>query len=62
MQGRIEKLKPRYSFKLEIRDVDKEERWVKAYDTLVPVLLLDGDEVCHYHLDDAKLRRLLESA
>lgn len=39
-------------FELCIIDIDADERLLRLYDELVPVLLTnEGDELCHYHLD-----------
>jgi glutaredoxin len=41
-------------------DVDADEATEARYGELVPVLTLpDGCEICHYHLDEAALRRAL---
>jgi hypothetical protein len=34
-------------------------RWKQLYDELVPVLLHDGHELCHYFLDVSKVRDYL---
>ena len=39
------------------RDVDANPRWHQAYDTLVPVLVVNGRQVCHYFLDPELLNR-----
>jgi len=40
----------------EIRDVDASPEWQELYGLLVPVLTTaDGQEICHYFLDSAKL-------
>jgi hypothetical protein len=39
-------------------DVDQDEQLVARWDELVPVLLYAGDEVCHYHFDEAAVRRV----
>jgi hypothetical protein len=42
-------------------DVDADEALVARFDELVPVLFadLDAPELCHYFLDEAKVRALL---
>ncbi len=41
-------------------DVDADPALVALWDEKVPVLLLNGVEVCHYHLDERALRALLD--
>jgi thioredoxin reductase (NADPH) len=52
----------RYSFQIEVIDVDRDPRLEEKWGDKVPVLL-DGDlEICHYYLDhhavDARLARM----
>ena len=50
-----------YGFELNVVDVDEDENLVARYNELVPVLL-DGDvEICHWHLDEAKLQAHLQA-
>jgi hypothetical protein len=52
-------LQSRHPFTFDVVDVDADPALVERYDELVPVLALDGREICHYHLDrDAVLRTL----
>ncbi len=44
---------------VDVVDVDADPRLEALYDELVPVLLHEGTELCHYHLEDAKLRDYL---
>jgi Glutaredoxin-like domain (DUF836) len=44
---------------VEIRNVDVDPVAMRRYGLKVPVLLLDGEPVCHGHLDSAALTRLL---
>ena len=46
-----------HSFTFDVIDVDADPTLVEKYDELVPVLVHDGQEVCHHFLDrDAVLR------
>lgn len=45
----------RFSFEIVVRDVDAEEGLAAEWGDLVPVLLADESELCHYFLDEAKL-------
>jgi thiol-disulfide isomerase/thioredoxin len=52
---------PQKPFTVEVIDVDADEALVERFDELVPVLFadLDAPELCHYFLDEAKVRALL---
>jgi hypothetical protein len=47
------------AFDLEVLDVDADPALEERYDELVPVLLHDGHELCHYFLDVSKVRDYL---
>lgn len=44
---------------VDIVDVDADPRLEALYDELVPVLLHEGVELCHYYLEVGKLRDYL---
>lgn len=44
---------------VEVLDVDADPQLEARYDELVPVLLHDGLELCHYFLDVSKVRDYL---
>ncbi len=46
-------------FEVEVVDVDGDPALVARYDELVPVLVADGIELCHYFLDVPKVREYL---
>ena len=48
-----------FPFDLEVLDIDAAPLLEASYDELVPVLLHDGKELCHYFLDVAKVRDYL---
>jgi glutaredoxin len=48
-------------FELRERDISAEEELHRAYFERVPVVLLDGDELCEYFVDEPLLRERLES-
>jgi glutaredoxin 2 len=59
-----EQLKPyqeRFSFELKILDVDEDPVLEEKYNELVPVLLEGETEICHWFLDEEKLKIWLES-
>lgn len=55
MIAALEPLQAERGFSLQIVDVDAHPGLVKKYDELVPVLLADETEICHYFLDIAAL-------
>ena len=44
---------------LEVVDVDTDPVLVARHGARVPVLAVDGREICHFHLDEAALRAAL---
>lgn len=50
-------------FTVEVIDVDADDALVARFDELVPVLYGDpaGPELCHYFLDEARVRAYLAS-
>jgi hypothetical protein len=42
-------------------DIDSRADWRARYDTRVPVVIYDGEEICQYHLDRAALTRILSN-
>ena len=62
MLAALKQLQGRYSFEIEVVDVDSHPRLEEQWGDKVPVLL-DGDrELCHYYLDpaavDARMARM----
>jgi thiol-disulfide isomerase/thioredoxin len=45
--------------RVDVIDVDSDPALVARYDELVPVLVCDGVELCHYRLDEARVRAAL---
>ena len=48
-------------FKLEIIDVDDDEALRLRYGSLVPVLMAEGREICHYFFDTAALETVFKN-
>ncbi len=48
-------LQPSLHFELQLVDIDREPALIRLYDERVPVLCLGDTEICHYHLDEARL-------
>jgi hypothetical protein len=42
-------------------DIDSREDWRHAYNTRIPVVKYDGEDICQYHLDRAALTRILSN-
>lgn len=49
----------RPGFALEERDIEEDERLLRAYLERIPVVTIDGVEVFEYLVDEAELRRRL---
>jgi hypothetical protein len=60
MKEQIDKYAGRYAFTLDVVDIDKDEKLRAEYDWDVPVLLVDGEKIAKYRLDEAMLVRRLE--
>jgi glutaredoxin len=52
-------LQPRHGFSLEVVDVDADPELEARYDLLVPVLTMNGREICHFVLDGERLAATL---
>lgn len=48
--------------RLEQVDIDQDQRYLQPYDLHVPVIWLNGVEVCRHRLDAPRLRAALEAA
>jgi thioredoxin reductase (NADPH) len=59
MLAAVEALRGEYSFAIDVLDVDADPELEAKYDELVPVLAADGTELCHYFLDEPKVREYL---
>jgi len=49
----------RYGLTIESVDIDREPGLRAQHNTRIPVLLLDGEEICHHFFDRAALERAL---
>lgn len=59
MHAALEPLLAEFGAQVEVVDVDSDPVLEARYDELVPVLVCDGVELCHYHLDVARVRTAL---
>jgi glutaredoxin len=59
MVAALTALQQRHGFSMDVVDVDADPELEARYDLLVPVLTLDGREICHHFLDREKLATAL---
>ena len=62
MRAALQPYQAEYGFELQVLDVDEDPELEARYNELVPVLLHEGGEICHWHLDEAKLLAVLQNA
>jgi len=55
MLDRLQTLQRTLNFDLAVEDVDADSRLAGLYNDKVPVLVVDGVELCHHFLDEGKL-------
>jgi hypothetical protein len=60
MKEQIDKYADRYEFTLEVVDIDQDPKLREEYNWDVPVLVVDGEKIAKYRLDEAMLLRRLE--
>jgi glutaredoxin len=60
MLDHLKPIQDELDFQLEIIDIDKYPDLVARYDALIPVLVHDDVEICHYFLDMERLRSILK--
>ncbi len=51
----LDALRSVYPFAVRVVDIEDDEDLEQRYGHLVPVLIANGEEICHYHLDPAAL-------
>ncbi len=61
MGAALEEFRDELGFRLREIDIDGAPELSARFGALIPVLALDGQEICHYHLDPVALRRALGS-
>ncbi len=59
MIAALREIQTQIPFTLNVIDVDSDSDLQARYGTLVPVLMANGQEICHYHLDTAALEKVL---
>lgn len=61
MLEQLRLLQQQHSFEIDIVNVDTDPELVSQYGTLVPVLTLGEQQICHYFLDQAAFLQALDS-
>lgn len=59
MEAAVAPLAREFGARVETLDVDHDAQLADRWDEQIPVLLVNGAYVCHYHLDEAALRAIL---
>jgi len=49
----LQKLQARFSFELDVVDIDRDDALLRRYNEKVPVLAHGGRELCRHRLDSA---------
>jgi thiol-disulfide isomerase/thioredoxin len=62
LRAELEPIAAQFGVAIEWIDIDTDPALEALYDELVPVLVLDDVELCHYRLDEARVRGALLSA
>jgi glutaredoxin len=57
----LRRLQDELGFALAERDISVDEALHRAYFERIPVVLLDGEELCEHFVDEALVRERLES-
>ncbi|EON14265.1 MULTISPECIES: glutaredoxin family protein [Pandoraea] len=61
MLAALEAMRPAWNFSVTVVDVDSDPALEAQYDEIVPVLALDGRELCRYRFDAAAVAAALQS-
>lgn len=61
MLEQLRLLQQQHSFEIDTVNIDTDPELVSQYGTLVPVLTLGEQQICHYFLDQAALLQALDS-
>ena len=59
LRAELEPIAAEFGVAIEWIDIDTDPALEALYDELVPVLVLDGVELCHYRLDESRVRSAL---
>jgi hypothetical protein len=61
MLAALEPIAARYGVPVEVVDVDSDPALEAVHGERVPVLVADGTELCHYHLDAGRVITALDA-
>ena len=61
MRAELEPIAQRFGMGIDCIDIDEDPALEARYNELVPVLTLDGVELCHYKFDTAAVHAALET-
>jgi hypothetical protein len=59
LRAGLEPIAAEFGVPVEWIDIDTDPALEALYDELVPVLLFDGVQLCHYRLDESRVRQAL---
>ncbi len=59
LRAELEPIAAEFGLAIDWIDIEGDAALEALYDELVPVLVLDGVRLCHYRLDEARVRRAL---
>lgn len=59
MRAALEPLLAEFGVHVDVVDIDADPSLESRYNDWVPVLVYEGVELCHYHLDEARVRAAL---
>jgi thiol-disulfide isomerase/thioredoxin len=59
MRAALGPLATEFGVQLEVVDIDADPVLEARYNERVPVLVCEGVELCHYHLDEGRVRAAL---
>jgi glutaredoxin len=57
----LQRLQPELGFELDELDITADERLHRAYFERIPVVCVDGEELCEYFVQESVVRERLES-
>ncbi len=57
----LRRLQAEFAFELCERDISTDESLLRAYFERIPVIALDGEELCEYFVEEKLVRERLES-
>jgi glutaredoxin len=56
----LERLRGELGFELREHDIERDEALLRAYFERIPVVVVDGEELCCFYVDEPLLRARLE--